>query len=591
MHNEPKTFFGPIQRIRFWYALLLLLGAVFIVRLFYLQVIRHDYYAKTAAFSQLKQYEIPAARGVIKAKSGEQTVPLVLNETKYTLFVDPKYVKDARADAEAISKAIGGASADYQKKIENPDSPRYTILAKRLSNEQHEAVEKLALKGVGTREAQYRTYPDAQLAAQVLGFVNDDNEGKYGLEQALNDELKGTPGQLKAITDAAGVPLAANKDNVVTAPQSGSTLTLTIDIGVQQQLEDILKQGVEKARGESGSALILDANTGAVRAMASYPTYSPSEYYKVENGAAFNNMSVSSPIEIGSVMKPLTAAAAINLGVVNPNTSYYDPSFYKIDGATVSNIEEDGGAAQRTVTDIVKYSLNTGASWLLMQMGGGTINEQARTRWYDYMTNHYGFGKQTGVEQGFEAEGQVPHPTDGYGLNITYANSAFGQGMTATPLQLGAAFNAIVNGGTYYKPFLVESKTDDAGKEVKTQPQKVRTDVVSPEASAQMIPILEATYEHNKRVFGVNSPAHDEYSIGGKTGTAQISNPQGGYYEDQFNGMYVGFVGGDKPEYIIVTRVDKPKIAGYAGSKAAAPIFVSLANMLIDSYGVTPKTQ
>lgn len=591
MRPENKTFFGPVQRIRFWYAFLLLLGAVFVVRLFYLQVIRHDYYEKTAAFSQLKQYEIPAARGVIKAKSGDKTVPLVLNETKYTLFVDPKYVKDAKAAAEAISKATGGSSADYQKKIENPDSPRYTILAKRLSNEQHEAVDKLDLKGVGTREAQYRTYPDGQLAAQLIGFVNDDNDGKYGLEQALNDELKGKPGQLKAITDAAGVPLAANKDNVVIAPQTGSTLTLTVDIGVQQQLEDILKQGVEKARGESGSALILDANTGAIRAMASFPTYNPNEYYKVENGAAFNNMSVTSPIEIGSVMKPLTAAAAMNLGVVNPNTSYYDPSYYKIDDATVSNIEEDGGAAQRTVTDIIKYSLNTGASWLLMQMGGGTINEQARTRWYDYMTNHYGFGKQTGVEQGFEAEGQIPHPTDGFGLNITYANSAFGQGMTATPLQLGAAFNSIVNGGTYYKPFLVESKTDDNGNEVKTQPQKVKSDVVSPAVSAQMIPILEATYEHNKRVFGVNSPPHEEYSIGGKTGTAQISNPQGGYYEDQFNGMYVGFVGGDKPEYIIVTRVDKPKIAGYAGSKAAAPIFVSLANMLIDSYGVTPKTQ
>lgn len=587
----PHKNTNTINRIRFWYGVLLVVGGVFVVKLFYLQVIKHDFYSKTAAFSQLKQYEIPAARGVIKAKSGEGTVPLVLNETKYTLFADPKFVKDPHAAAEAIAKAIGGSSSDYQKKIEQPDSPRYSVLAKRLDDNQQKAITKLELKGVGTREAQYRTYPDGQLAAQILGFVNEDNDGKYGLEQALNDELKGTPGQLKAITDAAGVPLAANKDNVVIAPKAGDTLTLTVDIGVQQQLEDILKQGVERARGESGSALIMDAKTGAIRAMASFPTYSPGEYFKVENGALFNNMSVSSPLEVGSVMKPLTAAAAMNLGVVNPNTSYYDPSYYKIDDATVSNIEEDGGAANRTVTDIVKYSLNTGAAWLLMQMGGGRINEQARTRWYDYMTNHYYFGKATGIEQGYEAEGQIPHPTDGFGLNITYANSAFGQGMTATPLQLAAAFNAIVNGGTYYKPYLVESRTNSDGNEKKTEPQALNKDVVSHDVSSEMIPILEKTYQYNLRAFNVSTKTRPEYIIGGKTGTAQISKPTGGYYDDQFNGMYVGFVGGDTPEYIIVTRVDKPKIAGYAGSKAAAPIFVGLANMLIDSYGVTPKSQ
>lgn len=590
MHPKIQTSFGVIQRIRVWYVLLMILGGIFIVRLFYLQVIRHDYYEKSAAFSQLKQYEIPAARGVIQAKSGDSVVPLVLNETLYTLFADPKYVTDPSSAADSLVKAIGGNKSDYENKIKNPDSPRYTILSKRLTNQQHESIQKLELKGIGTREAQYRTYPDGQLASQLLGFVNDDNEGKYGLEQALNKELQGTPGQLKAITDAAGVPLAANKDNVVIAPKSGTKVTLTIDIGVQQQLEDILKQGIEAAKAESGSALVIKADSGAIAAMASYPTYNPTEYFKVSDPSVYNNSSVSSPLEVGSVMKPLTAAAAINIGVVNPNTSYYDPSFYKIDDATVRNIEEDGGAAQRTVTDVVKYSLNTGASWLLMQMGGGQINEQARTRWNDYMLNHFLLGKPTGIEQGFEAEGTIPSPTDGYGLNITYANTSFGQGMTATPIQMGAAFAAIVNGGIYYKPHLIESTTDSAGKEEKKSPEIVKRDVVRPEVSEQLIQILEVTYAHNKAAFGVREPVRAEYSVGGKTGTAQISRPEGGYYEDQFNGMYVGFVGGDKPEYIIVVRVDKPKITGYAGSKAAAPIFVKLANMLIDSYGVTPRS-
>lgn len=589
MQTKNSISFGPIQRIRTWHALLLLLGGLFIIRLFYLQVIRHDYYQKSANFSQLKQYEIPASRGVIQAKSGDEVVPLVLNETLYTLFVDPKYVKDPSTAADAIQKAIGGSKDDYEKKIKNPDSPRYTILAKRLSRDQHKKVEGLKLKGVGTREAQYRTYPDGQLAAQLLGFVNDDGEGKYGLEQALNNELGGTPGQLKAITDANGVPLAANKDNVVVAPKSGEKLTLTIDVGIQQQLEDIVKQGVEDAKAESGSAIIMDANSGAIRAMAGYPTYNPAEYFKVQKGELFNNSSVSSPLEVGSIMKPFTAAAAIDKGVVGPSTAYNDPGFYKVDDATVRNIEEDGGAARRTVTDVLKYSLNTGATWLLMQMGGGEINKQARTTWNDYMLNHYLLGKPTGVEQGYEADGIIPDPINGFGLNITYANSAFGQGMTATPIQMGSAFAAVVNGGTYYKPTLIESKTNSNGATKKQQPQVAKANVVKPSVSDQLVDMLEITYEHNRTVYGMRK-TRPEYSIGGKTGTAQISKPTGGYYEDQFNGMYLGFVGGDKPQYVIVVRVDKPKIAGYAGSKAAAPVFVKLANMLIDSYGVQPKS-
>lgn len=593
MRSEVKSIFGPIQRIRIWYALLLLLGGLFTIRLFYLQVIRHDYYQKSANFSQLKQYEVPASRGIIEAKSGDQTVPLVLNETLYTLFADPKYVKDPSAAADSIEDAIGGSQTDYEQKIRNPDSPRYVILSKRLDRDQNQKIEKLALKGIGTREAQYRTYPDGQLASQLLGFVNDDGEGKYGLEQALDKELRGTPGQLKAITDANGVPLAANKDNIVIAPQSGDKVTLTIDVGLQQQLEDALKTGLEHAKSKSGSALIMEVNTGAIKAMASYPTYNPAEYYKVKDGSVFNNGSVTAPLEVGSIMKPLTTGAAIDLGTVSPETTYYDPGFFVIDEATVRNVEEVRGAATRTVSDILKYSLNTGATWLLMQMGGGEINQQARLRWHDYMTNHYLLGKTTGIEQGFEAEGLVPSPTDGFGLNITYANSAFGQGMTATPLQMGAAFSALLNGGTYYKPHLVESTTKTDDKVVKKQPEVVKNRVVKPTVSRQIQDMLQETFKANRIVYTSSfAPAtiRPEYMIGGKTGTAQITKPEGGYYEDKFNGMYMGFVGGDTPEYVIVVRVNEPKIAGYAGSRGAAPIFVKLANMLIDNYGVTPRS-
>ncbi len=574
--TTPKSV-NPITRIRTWYAFLLILCAVFVIRLFYLQVIRHEHYQTAALAGQLKSYEIPASRGVIEAHNGDETVPIVLNETVYTLFADPVYVKDPTHTADKLARVVGGSADHYEKLLKMQDT-RYVVLAKRLSKETSNRIQSLELKGVGTRATPQRTYPQGSLAAQALGFVNDEGKGTYGIEQALNKVLSGTPGQLKAITDAQGVPLAANKDNVMIEPRNGKRTTLTIDISMQEQLEDILKAGLDRAKSDSGSALIIEAKTGAVKAMANYPTYNPAEFYKVENGELFTNAVVSSPLEIGSTMKPLTAAAALDLGVVGPDTTYYDPSHYQVDDAVVKNIEEDGGPGVRSVRDILQLSLNTGATWLLMQMGGGQINRQARDRWHDYMVNHYQFGKPTNIEQGYESAGTVPDPDEGYGLNIRYANTVFGQGLTITPLQLAAALASTVNGGTYYQPHLVET----------SQPKVVRKDVVNPAVSRTMQSMMEYVFDKNQRLYGATRQ-YPAYSIGGKTGTAQVARPEGGYYDNLFNGTFMGFVGGNEPEYVIVVRVNRPKIAGYAGSQAAAPLFVNLATMLLDNFGVTPR--
>lgn len=583
---RPTTKFGTLQRIRIWYVALLVLITIFGIRLFYLQVIRHDYYKKAALAGQLKEYQIPASRGVIEAHDGDQVVPLVLNEKRYTLFVDPKFVKDKVKVAAEVQKIIGGNTQDYQDKMSV--NTRYAVLAKKLDRSQKEKLDKLDFKGLGTREAEQRTYPQSNLAAQLLGFVDDDGVGKYGLEQALNDDLKGQPGQLRAITDAQGVPLVASRDNIVTQPRQGKEVVLTIDVSMQQQAEDVLKTGLDRAKSKSGSVVIMDPKNGAIKAMANYPSYNPAEFYKVEDGNLFNNTAVSSPLEVGSTMKPLTAAAALDLGVVSKGTTYYDPSRFKIGDATVTNIEEDGGAGTRSVADILQLSLNTGATWLLMQMGGGKINEQARTRWYDYMTKHYHFGKATGIEQGYEADGSIPDPVKGFGLDIQYANTAFGQGMTATPLQMAAALSSVINGGTYYQPTLIDKIGNGKGSLEARQPKIVRKDIVSTQVSNDMRDLMENVVAKNYATYSMSKP-NPSYSVGGKTGTAEITKPGGGYYEDRFNGTFMGFVGGDEPQYVIFVRVNEPQIGGYAGSKAAAPIFGTLVTMLINNFGVTPK--
>ncbi len=589
MQPPDKLLFTPVQRIRIWYFLLLFVCSVFVVRLFYLQVIRHDYYKSAALTSQLKQYEIPAERGIIEVQNGKERVPIVLNEMRYTLVADPKMIKDPAKAARLIRETIGGDAGEYETKMKL--DTRYSILAKKLSRQQKEDVSRLEIPGVITAEAPQRTYPQGTLAAQLLGFVDDEGQGRYGLEQALNDKLKGQNGQLKAITDARGVPLAANDENILKEPEHGEGIVLTIDLGMQQQLEDILKQGVEHAKSNSGGAIIMDARTGGIKAVANYPTYNPAEFFRVESKdiSVFENKIVSSPLEVGSVMKPLTMAAALDQGVVNRNSSFHDQGYFKIDGATITNVEESGGSGQRSLNDILQLSLNTGATWLLMQMGGGEINEQARTAWHDYMVNHYRLGKPTGVEQGYEGAGTIPDPSEGYGLNIRFANSAFGQGMTATPLQMAAAISSVVNGGTYYRPHLVERTIAADGRETVKKPEVVSPNVVSSKASKDLKEIMEYAFSKNYRAYGGMPKLRNEFSIGGKTGTAEIANPEGGYYTDRYNGLFMGFVGGNEVEYVIVVRVDEPKIAGYAGTKAAGPIFVSIVNTLIDNFGVTPK--
>ncbi|PIZ61602.1 hypothetical protein COY17_04060 [Candidatus Saccharibacteria bacterium CG_4_10_14_0_2_um_filter_52_9] len=575
-----------VNRIRVWYGLLVLVLIIFGVRLFYVQIINYKHYRAAALSDQLKQYQIPATRGIIKAHDGDAVLPIVLNQQLYVLYADPVYVKKPDEAATKLVGVVGGDAANYAKLMRTKDT-RYVVLGKKLSKEQSQKIAALKLPGVGTIAQDYRTYPQSTLLSQVLGFVNDEGQGKYGVEQALDKQLKGTPGELKAITDASGIPLAASRDNTRVAPKNGQDLVLTIDLAMQQQLETILAQGVKNSRASAASALIMDPRTGAVKAMANMPTYDPSQYFKVDDPAVFQNAAVAQPIEIGSSMKPLTTAAALDQGVIQANQSYADPGSWKVNGFTITNIEEDGPAGTRSIYDILNLSLNTGATWELMQMGGGQLNDKARTAWHSYMTDHYMLGKTTGIEQGYEDAGLVPDPEDnGAGINLTYANTAFGQAMRATPVQMAGALSAVVNGGTYYKPRLVDQTIDNSGKVTSVKPKVVRHSVVSPKTSSDLIPMMQYTVDHH-----TFSPGFDQgaYVVGGKTGTAQIAKPGGGYYDDQFNGTYIGFVGGAVPEYVIVVFVYHPTNGGYAGTAAAQPIFGNLAHMLINNSYVAPK--
>ncbi len=594
--RTPQTSSGNLRvntnrRLFIWYAGVIAVIAIIILRLFYLQIIRHDYYQKQAYADQLKQYTIAADRGVIEAQEDSQTVPIVLNEKLYTLYADPSLVKNALAGAQKLASITRGDASQYAKSMALKNS-RYQVLAKRLTQQQSEQISALKLPGIGLQAQNYRTYPQGSLASQLLGFVNNDGKGTYGLEQALNKQLSGTPGVLKAITDVNGVPLAASRDNIQVNPVTGDNVVLTINLAMQQVLENYLKQDAQKAKSDNASALIMNPSTGAIVAMANWPTYDPSQYFNVSNGALFNNTAVSEPFEIGSIMKTLTTSAALDQGVITPSTSYYDPGKWPLDGSVVKNVEEDGGAGPSDISKILNLSMNTGATWMLMQMGHttGQVNRQARDRWYDYMVNHFQLGKDTGIEQGYESPGYIPPPDKGYGLQLTYANTAFGQAMTATPLQMAAALSSVLNGGTYYQPHLVAQLVTSSGHTDTVRPKVVRKNAVSAKVGQQMQSLMEGVVQTKVQQGFRNMEFPANYSVGGKTGTAQIADPHGGYYGDRFNGTFIGFVGGDNPQYVIMVAVKEPHVGGYAGTSAAMPLFADLAHMLINNFNVTPKS-
>lgn len=584
-----------LARSRVLFTLLLIVICIFVVKLFYMQVIRYSYYHTAALSDQLAQHQIPATRGLIEAHEGDSIVPIVLNQTLYTVYADPTMVKNADKVAGTLASVLGGNEATYKAKLQTKNT-RYVVLAQKVTQTQETALLKPKYPGLGGIAQDYRTYPDGSLASQLLGFVNNNGSGEYGIEQALNSTLAGTPGELKAVTDINGVPLAADGGNTLVAPKNGSNVVLSINMGMQEQMEQILQSEYQKTKSQGISAIIMDPNTGKIDAMANYPTYDPSNYSSVSDPTLFQNATVTNAIEPGSSMKTLTTSAALDTGSITPNESFFDPAHWVVDSFNITDIEEDGGARQQNIASILSLSLNTGATWELMQMsqpGGTTINDKGIQTWHDYMVDHFRLGQQTGIEQGYEESGYVPPANMSQpAIDLTYAETSFGQGVTLTALQLGSALSSVLNGGTYYQPSLVDETISPSGKVTVNQPKVVEKNVVSPKTGQELVPLMQnvvTTYLHEGFSF-MNFPSN--FLVGGKTGTAQVAQPSGGYYANVYNGTYVGFVGGtvNKPQYVIVVYNIKPNVKGYAGSYGGQPVFADLAHMLINGGYASPMS-
>lgn len=562
--------------------LTLLVMAVFIARLFYLQVVRHSYYVQLASSEQLKQLAIPAKRGEIYALSQGEPLKLVLNQTVYTVFADPKIVTEPERVIETVEKVAGGSIRPNLAAMLAKKESRYQILATNVTRKQAELIKQEELVGVGFQEGTRRVYPEGSLGAQVLGFVDTEGVGRYGIEGKLNERLNGKDGLLQSVTDIRNVPLTIGDNNINQPPENGDNIVLTIDRNVQAYAEQALQRGLEKTGAKRGSAIVMDPQTGAIAAMASLPIYNPGEYGKVGDISVFNNPIISAPYEPGSDIKTLTMAAGVDLGVVGPNSTYTNTDYIQVEDRTITNATK-GQTGTITFQHALNYSLNTGFVTIAKRLGdGNAINLKARQTIYQYFHDRFRLGQPTGVELSGEVGGTIVLPDDPNGAAVRYSNMAFGQGMDVTMVQVAAAFSSMINGGIYYQPTVIAGTMEGEREFKKAEPQIVKTDVISGATSDTMREMIVQA----RRAFYASNDKQG-YRIGGKTGTSQAVK-DGRYVFSETIGTYLGFGGDDIPRYVIMVEVSGEDMA-LEGGKHAMPIFTDISNWMIDYLQLQPR--
>lgn len=571
---------GSRSHILLWVLLAIIL--VFIGRLFYLQVIRHDHYVTLASNEQLKSLTIPAKRGVIYAMDGDSPVPLVMNRAVYTVFADPQIVTDEAAVIKAVQEIAGGnVRPGLSEMLADKDS-RYKIIATKLTWTQADKLKAKRLAGIGFQEESQRDYPEGGLAGQILGFVNSEGVGSYGVESALNERLKGEAGRLQTVTDVRDVPLTIGDKNINIPAKDGDDIVLSIDRNIQSHTEEALKKGLEKAGATNGSVIVMDPSNGRVMAMANYPSYKPAEYGKVTDAAWFNNAVISSPYEPASVIKTFTLAAGIDKGVITPSSTYYNTDSIRVEDVTIRNAFQ-GLTGKLTMQDVLNNSLNTGTVTVAQRLGDGShITRKARDIMYDYFYNRFGLGQSTGIELANESAGMVISPKELEGNAVRYSNMTFGQGLNVTMVQVAAAFSSVINGGEYYQPSIVAGQIIDGSLEPEDSTALRQT--ISSSTSSQMRKMLK---EARGSVSYMRDADKKGYTIGGKTGTAETLR-NGRYIKSETVGTYLGYGGADTPEYVIMVQVSAPN-RNLEGGIHASPIFTDISNWLIDYLRIPPK--
>jgi len=541
----------------FFGAFLLIIGKLFLI-----QVVNPGEYAN---FNYLKSIKIPAKRGRIFDANGQT---LVANRRQYLLFADPKEIENKREVIQKLDELLSLGEATLESKLNRRG--RYSVLKKDVDEKEKQTIAALKIRGLGFQEGIRRTYPEASVAAHLLGFMGKDshggNQGYFGIEGYYNEELSGMPGFLKTERDPLGRLILIGTQEGINS-ERGSDLYLTIDLSVQDMVKKKLAEGLEKYEAKQGCVIIMDPSTGGVIALSCLPDYDASQYGRF-NEELFKNPAITDLFEPGSIFKPLIVAAALEEKAIKPDETFNEDGPIQIGNNKIRtwNNQYHG---EISTTQILEQSSNVGMVRIGQKLGNDKL--------YDYLSQ-YGFGRKTGIDLQGEVSGYLKKKRHWY--PIDYATVTFGQGIAVSPIQMIDAFAAVINGGRLMKPYLV-AKIVNRKKQKNIRPKIIRR-VISPQTSAILRKMLLATVEHGEAKWDIP----DGYQIGGKTGTAQI--PIKGHYDpNKTIASFIGFSPIDKPKFIGLVVLKEPQSSPW-GSETAAPLFFSLAKDLIIYYNINP---
>lgn len=515
----------------------------------------------------LQYKKIQPERGRIYDRNG---LPLVTNQTKYQLFVEPQQIKNRDQVISAIDRVTQIGDATLEARID--PKLQWVAITSGMSEKSKSKLDSMHVAGIGFDSQPARFYPEASLAAHLVGFVGKDKNGEdmgySGVEGYYQQDLAGLPGLVKADSDVVGRIMSLGSRERI-ASHNGRDLYLTIDKVVQRIVKEKLKAGLIRTEAKSGCAVVANPMTMEILSLVCLPDFDPDHYWEFTN-ESFTNQAISTVYEPGSTFKPLIVAAGIEEGVIKKDETMNEDGPVKVGEYDIRTWNNEY-AGKISMTQILERSSNVGMVYIGKKLGDEKI--------YDYV-HRYGFGELTGIDLQGESPSYLK-PKDNW-YKIDYATATFGQGLAVTPIQLVRAFSSVVNGGKLLRPYVVQKAVSENRTQV-FHP-RVEERVLSEKTSKTVVDMLVSTVENGEYKYAIPDGFHGK--IGGKTGTAQIA-VSGTYDASKTIASFIGFAPADNPKFVALVIYKEPKSSIY-GSETAAPVFFDIAKELMVYYQITP---
>jgi len=541
------------EKIKLCFVIIVFLFMLIVIRVFYVQVI--DYQKLYLLASDLWSRDLPleANRGLILDRNG---VVLADNLTTTSLVIIPSQVENKDDTSEKLAEILGVTKEEMDKHVKKETSiERVHPEGRRLSYEVADKISVLNLPGVYLVKEAKRYYPYGEMLSHVLGYVGIDNQGLSGLELEYDEYLTGEAGAIKYFSDAKGNQL--NLSDIYIEPQSGMNLQLTIDVNIQKSIERELDNAVKMFNPDMALAVVVNPNTGEVLGMSSRPSYDPNHYQNYSLETLSRNLPIWASYEPGSTFKIITFASSVEEGLIDPeNDHFYDSGSVHIGGARIG-CWKGGGHGDQTFLQVLENSCNPGFVKLGQMLG--------KEKLFSYL-DLFGFGEKTGIDLNGEGTGII-FPLEKVG-ELELVTTAFGQGVSVTPIQQVAAVSAVVNGGRLYSPYIVKRVLEpETNSIILENKEKFVRNTISEETSMKMRGYLESVVARG----GGRSAYIDGYRIGGKTGTAQkVEN--GRYLVGNYIMSFMAVVPSNDPEAVLYIAIDNPKNTALLSSYTTTPI-------------------